>query len=116
MRKLSGSEKQNLLSSLNVPEYSDMATTDIANALNDAPLSPLQDCEPICDCSETVPLEENPVFPEVPIHRVYNNLQPLNKIKAPGPNWMLKEYAEFLVQPVSDILNASYKEQKLPSV
>ena len=29
---------------------------------------------------------------------------------------MLKEYAVFLAQPVSDILNASYKEQKLPSV
>ena len=26
------------------------------------------------------------------------------------------QYAEFLVQPVSGILNASYKEQKLPSV
>jgi len=29
---------------------------------------------------------------------------------------VLKEYAVLLVQPVSDILNASYKEQKLPSV
>ena len=27
---------------------------------------------------------------------------------------MLKDYAEFLAQPITDIINASYKEQKLP--
>ena len=31
-------------------------------------------------------------------------------------NWCLKEYAELLYQPITDILNSSYKEQKLPSV
>ena len=123
VRKLSGSEKQNssLLSCLNVPEYSNMATTaDVANAINNALLSPLQDYEPISEFTETVALEENPEFLELPTHRVYNNLKHLNKFKAPGPdrlsNWVLKEYAVFLAQPVCDILNASYKEQKLPSV
>ena len=67
-----------------------------------------------------LPLEENPVFLEVPTYRVYDNLIHLNKYKAPGPdslpNWVLKEYAELLAQPaVTDILNSSYKEQKLPS-
>ena len=32
------------------------------------------------------------------------------------PNWVVKEYAEFLAQPATDILNSSYKEQKLPSI
>ena len=40
--------------------------------------------------------------------------------KAPGPDglpdWVLKEYVVLLAQPVNDILNASHKEQKLPSV
>ena len=44
----------------------------------------------------------------------------LNKHKAPGPdglsNWFLKEYSELPYQPIADILNSSYKEQKLPSV
>ena len=31
------------------------------------------------------------------------------------PNWLLREYAEVLVEPVTAILNSSYKEQKLPS-
>ena len=57
---------------------------------------------------------------EVPTYWVYDNLIHLNKHKAPGPdglpNWVLKEYAELLAQPVTDILNSSYKEQKLPSI
>ena len=31
-------------------------------------------------------------------------------------NWLLKEYAELLDQPVGVILNSSFMEQKLPSV
>ena len=42
----------------------------------------------------------------------------LNAAKAGGPegipNWILREYAEFLACPVSIILNASFKEQQLP--
>ena len=60
------------------------------------------------------------MFPEATPERVYGNLLHLNKHKAPGPdglsNWFLKEYAELLYQPIADILNSSYKEQKLPSV
>jgi len=96
-----------------------MATTaDVANAINNALLSLLQHYEPISEFTGTVALEENPVFLELSAHQVYNNLQHLNKFKAWGPdglpNWVLKEYAVLLAQPVSDILNASYKEQKLP--
>ena len=91
-------------------------TTDTANAINNALLSPLQDYEPISGFTEIVALEEDPVFLELPTHRVYNNLRHLNKFKAPGSdglsNWVLKGYAVLLAQPVSDILNASYKEQK----
>ena len=67
-----------------------------------------------------LPLEENPVFLEVPTYQVYDNLLYVNKHKAPAPdglsNLVLKEYAELLAQPVTDILNSSCKEQKLPSI
>jgi hypothetical protein len=50
---------------------------------------------------------------------VYNKLKSLNPKKASGPdgisNWVLKEYAELLANPISDMLNASYNEEKLPS-
>jgi len=69
-----------------------MATTaDVANAINNALLSPLKDYEPISEFTETVALEENPVFLELTTHRVYNNFQHLNKFKAPGPDaWASK--------------------------
>ena len=46
-------------------------------------------------------------------------LKQLNPRKAAGPhcvpNWLLQEYAEVLAEPVTEILNSSYKEQGLPS-
>ena len=42
----------------------------------------------------------------------------LNRNKAPCPDgipkWILKEYAELLTNPISNMLNASYHEMKLP--
>ena len=97
-----------------------MSATEVANSINDALLEPLLAYEPIESECELLrhSLEDNPEVLEVSVHRVYNNLTHLKKYKAPGPdglsNWVLKEYAEFLVQPVQNILNASYNEQKLP--
>ena len=52
------------------------------------------------------------------VQRVYNNLLYLNKHKAPDPdglsNSVLKEYAEILVTPIQNILDASFSEKKLP--
>ena len=119
INKLSGAKKQNsnLLCSLNVPLYTGKSPRKIANAINDALLEPLQTFQPLdCKTNMFLHLEENPVFLEVPIYRVYDNLIHLNKHKAPGPdgltNWILKEYAELLAQPVTNILNSSYREQK----
>ena len=46
-------------------------------------------------------------------------LKQLNPRKAAGPdcvpNWLLREYTEVLAEPVTAILNSSYKEQRLPS-
>ena len=124
VNKLSGSKMQNssLFSSLNVPEYNNLSPTEVANSINHALLEPLQPYEPIDSerAALQLPLEENPEILEVTVQRVYNNLLHLNKHKASGPdglsNWVLKEYAEILVTPVQNILNASYSERKLPSM
>ena len=46
-------------------------------------------------------------------------LKRLNPHKATGPDcvpsWLLREYAKVLDEPVTAILNSSYKEQRLPS-
>ena len=50
---------------------------------------------------------------------VLKKLKSLNPNKAPGPddipNWILRDYAEILAPSVSDLLNSSYKQKKLPS-
>ena len=62
-------------------------------------------------CPEHPKRDQNPKFTplsettSIPVCFIY---------ESPPPGKI--EYTEFLVQPVSDILNASYKEQKLPSV
>ena len=112
----------NLLNALNVPDFENLPPPEIANGINEALLEPLRQFQPLNREPGVypLPLEDNPVFLEVTPERVYGNLVHLNKHKAPGPdglsNWFLKEYAELLDQPIADILNSSYKEQKLPSV
>ena len=46
-------------------------------------------------------------------------LKHVNPRKAVGPdcvpNWLLREFAEVLFEPITAIQNSSYKEQRLPS-
>jgi hypothetical protein len=53
--------------------------------------------------------------PSIPF---FVQLSQLNSSKAPGPDglpsWFLKENVDVLAKPVSDILNASYRESCLP--
>ena len=52
-------------------------------------------------------------------YSVYSTLLTLNPRKASGPdevpNWLLKEYSDFLAKPVCNILNSSFDEQALPA-
>ena len=63
--------------------------------------------------------EDDPYVLPVSESAVLAALKQLIRVKAAGPdcvpNWLLREYAEVLVEPVMAILNSSYKEQKLPS-
>jgi len=63
------------------------------------------------------PLEDVcPEFLEVTEHCNFKLLCKLTPAKACEPNWLLKEYADFLAYPITTILNSSFKEQWLPSL
>ena len=53
------------------------------------------------------------------VESVHKKISKLNLCKANGPDnipgWLLKEHADVLAGPVSDILNYSYCEGHLPS-
>ena len=59
-------------------------------------------------------------FPKVSESRIQTTLAKLNPSKACGPdgilNWLLKDYAELLAFPITKIINASFKEQRLPRI
>ena len=125
INKLSGAKKKssNLINSLNVPDFAEKSPKEIANAINNALLEPMLSYEALDNSSEDLylPLEDtDPEFLQVSTAQVHKNLMHLNKHKAAGPdglaNWCLREYADLLYEPVTNILNASYQEQRLPSV
>ena len=87
---------------------------EIANAVNTAFLDPMKFYQPLHpvtleeDVSEALTVTEPAVLAA---------LGKLNPLKAAGPggigNWFLREYSDFLAQPITSILNASFKEQRL---
>jgi hypothetical protein len=93
-----------------------MPRRDIADKLNAAFLEPLQALHLLDPTTVRVPLENDSDILQLPVYRVYNSLTRLNKHKTCGQdgisNWLLKEYAENLAEPVDHILNASFKKYR----
>lgn len=93
---------------------------DLANHINSAFLTPMQSFEP---------LTHNPFDPRqnsneshavnsISEFSTFIKLSALNSSKAHGPDsipvWLLKENADLLAAPVSEILNSSFHESRLP--
>ena len=98
----------------------DLSDQDLANMINKALLQPHEEYR------LTQPLVKLPIeiimpdLHEISELRILRLLSKLNSSKASGPdevpNWLLKEYADFLAFPVSKIINASLKEQRFPHI
>ena len=88
----------------------------IANLINNAFFEPMQSYHPI----ESLPPfndDQDPI--DITEVAVCLPLQKLNPHKASGsdglPNWLLKEYAVVLADPIRSVLDSTFNEQKLPS-
>ena len=91
-----------------------------ANAINAALLKPLEEYKLLAPL-ERVPLEsDSPEIFRVTKQRVQRALEVLNPRKACGPDrtpsWLLKEYCDLVAYPITEILNAPYAEQRLPTI
>ena len=102
-----------------VDEFSNLSQHEQANAINAAFLEPLEEYRLPAPPSRLL-LEESPEILNVTEIRVQKVLAKLNPGKASGPdeipNWLLKEYSNMVAFPIMHILNASYCEQRLPTV
>ena len=68
-----------------------------------------------------MPLEsDSPEILRVTEQRVQRALDVLNPRKACGtertPSWLVKEYCDLMAHPITEILNASYAAQRLPTI
>ena len=121
VKRLSSAKSRNgdLVNLINIEQFSSLSGPDQANAIYSAFLEPLQVYklhEPLVH----FPLEDTTKFLTVSEERVQKVLASLNQSKASGPdnvpNWLLKEYSDILAFPITQILNASYREQRLPTI
>ncbi|XP_028405751.1 uncharacterized protein LOC114528321 [Dendronephthya gigantea] len=94
--------------------------TDLANKNNQAFLSPMSIFDPLPSDYE---LQQDNVSAApylVSSDSVFVKLSSLNPRKATGPDgipaWLIKENADLLGDPISDIINCSFRESRLPAV
>ena len=90
----------------------------LANIINEAFLSPMYCFTPLPAASPCTTFGNySTLF--VSVESVCKRLSKLKPCKTNGPDnipgWLLKENADILAGPVSDILNYSYREGRLPS-
>ena len=94
---------------------------EVAYAINLVLLEPLGEYQlPSAISKLAFEAEHASEFLVVSGQEVYMTLSHLNSGKAGGPdwisNWILKDNVDFLAYPVTTILNASFKEQRLPNI
>ena len=94
----------------------DSSFTVLANTINNAFLATMNSFSPLHPEVSGDVQHTNP--PTVTKFRVLKKLTRLNPAKTSGPDgiltWLLKENADLLTQVVSDILNCSYSQARLP--
>ena len=123
VKKLSGMSsvsggKDDILKSLQHIDRVSNAKDLAKKVINDSFLQPMRAYSPL-PANFQLERDTPPSPPFVVSHfSVYMKLSMLNSTKAEGPDgipaWLLKENADLLAKPITDILNCSYREGKLP--
>ncbi|XP_022785410.1 uncharacterized protein LOC111325784 [Stylophora pistillata] len=111
------SSSESLLSSLQLGDSSDrLSDVELANAINAVFLEPMKHYQPLFAVPTVVEDSDMPLIPEIDVLHALINLNP-RKAAAPDDigNWLLREYGVILAQPITSILAASFREQRLPA-
>ena len=102
--------------------HSDEPSVGIADRINETFLDSMRNYQTL-EVNAVQNVQDDPFHDsliEITEIVVYQILSKINQLKVSGPdglsNWLLKEYAEVLAQPICSILNNSFLEMKLPSV
>lgn len=108
---------------LQIPDTDHLNPIELANVINRSFLEPLNQFNPLSNADLLPPTTSSILDPprqQITSESVCRKLKSLNPAKASGPdgipNWLLKEYADILADPVSTLLETSFQEQKLPTM
>ena len=121
VKRLSGRTQYssgNVINLIQTDGVENLSAKELAN-VNKAFLEPLEEYR-LTQPLTKLPVDEDSRLYEVSEVRMRSLLEKLNPSKACGPdeipNWLLREYADFLYYPVRQIVNASLHEQHLPKI
>ena len=124
VKKLSGMssavrDSDELMRSLQHVSKESLSASDLANLINDNFLCPMQDFTPLSAETFQPPQDYSTAQPSaVTAHAVYLQVASINPRKASGPDgipaWLLKENEDLLSGTVTDIINCSFAESRLP--
>ena len=121
VKRLGGasSRRGNVISQIQAEGIEDLNQIELANVINQAYLEPMEEYR-LPQALPKLTIDDKSSIPEVTETRIQSLLEKLNPSKACGPdkipNWMLKEYANLISFPVYKIINASFKEQRVPPI
>ena len=121
VKRLGGaySRTGNVISQIQAEGIEDLNQIELANVINQAYLEPMEEYR-LPQALPKLTIDDKSSIPEVTETRIQSLLEKLNPSKACGPdkipNWMLKEYANLISFPVYKIINASFKEQRVPPI
>ena len=112
-------DSDELMRSLQHISEESLSALDLANLINDSFLFPMQDFTPLSAETFQLPQDYSTAQPfAVTAHAVYLQLTSINPKKVSGPDgipaWLLKENADLLSDTVTDIINCSFAESRLP--
>ena len=130
IKRLSGMEgpigsRDNVLKSVHHLEGArGISADDLANHINTAFLAPMEVFEPLThnpyrgDAFESSSRTMNDDFSSLSEFSIFRKLCSINPVKAQGPDgipgWLLKENADLLAPPITDIINTCFREGRLP--
>ena len=120
-KRLGGASSRtgNVISQIQAEGIEDLNQIELVNVNNQAFLEPMEEYR-LPQALPKLTINDELSIPEVTETRIQSLLEKLNPSKACGPdkipNWPLKEYADLISFPVYKIINASFKEQRVPRI